>query len=669
MGTFEKKRTASACRARRRIAALGMLAWFAIGAARAATLPVDALARVQAATFEVVVRKPTEDKLSYERPLPLELQSFQYRNDKYLSIGTAFAIGDHRYATASHVILATLGGQFGAPALRDASGKVYAIDQILKYSVDQDFAVFSLIDDPAPAPLEINPHPVLNQPVYAVGNALGTGVVIRDGLYTSDTPEDQDGRWQWMRFSAAASPGNSGGPLLDADGRLIGIVLMKSANENLNFALPIQRIIDAPDHLATADVRQSYQLNLFDRREISNFKLAMPLPKPYADFERSFIAARDSFSDQQLAALLSKNANELFPRAPGSNRVLHRIWSGATPGLIERGDDGEWSQYVPSKILRTDLGHNGYLSHGLLKSDLLVHLRKPDDLPAAQLYSDTQRLADLLLQGLVFKRTMGSEQIRLTSLGKAAEDSVYTDHYHRKWQVRTWPIAYNDNVLIAFALPVPDGYALLIRATTTRNTRESIADLRVMADYSLPAYDGTIAQWREYLKAAAPLLPDALTTVALSFGDKALHYRSKRIAFDCSSNLLPISDDSKLKLDFSYFNDRTSVVWDVAGVSVLQDAHSNNGIDILRNAQPSEDLDDSFQSHWNKIIHRQHPFDGVAFNDGDVMYIRAVQPLPEGTAIPDAVYVSRYQAEGTQSQETMKARLDLLTASLQVLEH
>jgi S1-C subfamily serine protease len=41
------------------------------------------------------------------------------------------------------------------------------------------------------------------------------------------TPEARYGNWKWLRFSAAASPGNSGGPLLDSKGNVIGIVLRR----------------------------------------------------------------------------------------------------------------------------------------------------------------------------------------------------------------------------------------------------------------------------------------------------------------------------------------------------------------------------------------------------------------------------------------------------------
>jgi len=173
----------------------------------AATLSSAVQAKVEAATFEVVALKPVDDPLTYEKSLPLDLLPYRQRIDKYNSLGTAFAIGGGRYVTAAHVFGFLIGGLWGEPLLRDAAGNVYPIAQIEKYSAQEDFVVFTLAHEPAHAPsLQANTKPVLNAPVYAAGNALGEGVVIRDGLYTSDTPEDENGRWKWMRFSAAASP-------------------------------------------------------------------------------------------------------------------------------------------------------------------------------------------------------------------------------------------------------------------------------------------------------------------------------------------------------------------------------------------------------------------------------------------------------------------------------
>ena len=113
--------------------------------------------------------------------------------------------------------------------------------------------------------------------MFAVGNALGEGIVIRDGLLTSLTPEAQDGRWKWLRFSAAASPGNSGGPLLDAQGRVIGLVAAKSPNENLNYALPIERLLNAPEKQRTFEVRESFGIpKLLRGTIVADFKEIVP---------------------------------------------------------------------------------------------------------------------------------------------------------------------------------------------------------------------------------------------------------------------------------------------------------------------------------------------------------------------------------------------------------
>lgn len=297
---------------------LGMLA-----PATAASLDPQLLPRIQAVTFEVVAAKPVDDAIRYEKPLPLDLLPYQQRTDKYYSIGTAFYMGDGRYISAGHVLMTGIGSLWGPPELRDAAGHVYPIDKIEKFSLGQDFVVFSVIGPPDTPALEVNTAPVRNQVVYAVGNALGTGVVIRDGLYTSDTPEQQDGRWKWMRFSAAASPGNSGGPLLDKDGKVIGVVMMKSANENLNYALPIRHVLDAPDNLAILDQRMSYQFDVFNTTRSDRLKAQFELPLSFAQFDRAYRERFDAYCDQQLAALLTSEESTLFPNGAGSHPILH----------------------------------------------------------------------------------------------------------------------------------------------------------------------------------------------------------------------------------------------------------------------------------------------------------------------------------------------------------
>ncbi|RPI99957.1 MAG: serine protease, partial [Deltaproteobacteria bacterium] len=157
---------------------------------KGASLSSPAMDAISDAVYEVVVPKPTKDSLEYERPLPMDLLPYSVRTDKYDSFGTAFAISPSEIVSAAHVMNLGIGSQFKEIFLRDKGGTVYSIDKVLKYSKNRDFVVFSLRNAAAKRFLPVNRNPRVNQKVYAVGNALGEGIVIRDGLYTSDTPEE-----------------------------------------------------------------------------------------------------------------------------------------------------------------------------------------------------------------------------------------------------------------------------------------------------------------------------------------------------------------------------------------------------------------------------------------------------------------------------------------------
>src|SRR6478752_6211773 len=131
---------------------------------------------IRAATFEVVLKKPQTDPLQYDRPPPLDLLPFSIRNDKYESLGTAFAIAPGKFITAAHVATSVSGSMWGTPALRDARGNVYPIDKVLRFSLDRDFMVFTATGAPQVAPLPTSTSFQFDTQVLAVGNALGDGI-------------------------------------------------------------------------------------------------------------------------------------------------------------------------------------------------------------------------------------------------------------------------------------------------------------------------------------------------------------------------------------------------------------------------------------------------------------------------------------------------------------
>lgn len=642
------------------------LAWMATGPARAdSVLDPSLLPAVQSATFEVVASKP-KDTLGYEKPLPMDLLPYQERTDKYYSVGTAFAIGPNRFVTAAHVLMIGYQSLWGPPALRDASGKVYAIDKVEEFALRRDFVVFSVVDPPKVTPLAVDAKPALNQVVYSVGNALGTGVVIRNGLYTSDTPESQDGEWKWIRFSAAASPGNSGGPLLDQHGKVIGVVLMKSPNENLNYALPMSQVLDAPKGLARYDKRMSYQFDVFDSTLTDTFKGQFKLPLPLADFFASYADAFNPWLDSQLKALLDQQSANLFPNGNGAHQLLY---SGPSmddfPHLVVRNSDGEW---VTSgrPTTRITLPANGYIEGGVVKGNILFHLRKPDNVTAAAFHHDPKGVMDLLLKTGFLKRAIGPEKILVTSLGQPGKTGDWTDRWGRHWQTWNWPVPYANGYLSLFSLPTPDGYSILMRIEPAASRHDTVLNMRALTDFVSLPYDGTLAQWKEFL-AEPKLLPDPFKSIHIAFDyDNAFRYDSRRIAFSFTPKLQEIKADSMLTLGFSFFPDRDGkVVWDVAQVWLAQDDNDHHWLSVLRHEAPPADLDDSYQSYWKKVANRRHPYDAKSFNANDVTKINAVVPPPNGGQ-PSVLYTAYVHQPGARSQTEMKRKLALLLKGLKV---
>lgn len=641
--------------------------------ARAASLSASAERAVRAGTFEVVQLKPPETGVQYDRPLPLELIPFQQRVDKYRSIGTAFAIGHNRYVTASHVLIVGLDSQFGPPALRDGAGNVYAIDQVVKYSDRQDFAEFSLVHEPPGVKaLPVGSAPALNDTVFAVGNALGEGIVVRDGLYTSDTPEEVNGDWKWLRFSAAASPGNSGGPLVDQRGRVIGVVLRKTEAENLNYALPIQQVVMSAEGVGKLEGRAAIRLPIvLDTSETSDehdeFKLPLALP----DFYRTVLQLRDQHLQQAQAHLIADNSTRLFPNGSGSEQLLHQAPQSPLPRFIRENQDGIWG-VIDMKPQSYQLDNNGFVRI----AGPSVRLRVPDDVPLSKLYGDSKFMMDLLLKGYTVRRQVGSDSVRVTSLGAAQEQGSFTDQYDRTWLIRSWPVPYDDSVVTALCLPTPEGYDLLLVHVPNNARTVVVNQLELLTNYLYLSLTGTLSRWQDYL--AQPVTRPAMFK-GLQIDvqpDQQVHVHARGFDFTATKDLVPLTRDSVLELNTSFYRNGSKVVWDLSGLTVAQRAQPSNAVQILRVTTPPASMPQNIQVGWHKMQDGEYPFDGKVANNNGNTIIRAVVGAsagPGGSATDAAgtkvEYVLTVVGEGDQAQQPMSAKLALAQRSFQQLEH
>ncbi len=119
-----------------------------------------------------------------------------------------------------------------------------------------DLAVLSIAaedmprDLPQPIPLGDSEALGVGQFVAAIGSPFGLEQTMTFGVISSlgRVIESPDGRYigEAIQTDAAINPGNSGGPLLDLEGRIIGvnaqIVSPSQANAGIGFAIPVNTV-------------------------------------------------------------------------------------------------------------------------------------------------------------------------------------------------------------------------------------------------------------------------------------------------------------------------------------------------------------------------------------------------------------------------------------------
>ncbi len=94
----------------------------------------------------------------------------------------------------------------------------------------------------------------IGENVYAIGNALGYGQSVTKGIISAiqrgfDTSASNFS-YKLIQTDAAINPGNSGGALVDANGRIVGINVLKinaTGVEGMGFAIPIKAAIKISD--------------------------------------------------------------------------------------------------------------------------------------------------------------------------------------------------------------------------------------------------------------------------------------------------------------------------------------------------------------------------------------------------------------------------------------
>ncbi|MBD3253209.1 trypsin-like serine protease [Candidatus Pacearchaeota archaeon] len=130
--------------------------------------------------------------------------------------------------------------------------------ELIGYNLTLDLALLK-IDGIYPF-LELEDHDSLKvgEKVIAIGNPLGLGFSVSEGIVSGVDRFGDNELPAYIQTDAALNPGNSGGPLINTNGRVIGINNFKvSGSESLGFALESKYLIRGINQIALDNLNET----------------------------------------------------------------------------------------------------------------------------------------------------------------------------------------------------------------------------------------------------------------------------------------------------------------------------------------------------------------------------------------------------------------------------
>jgi len=177
------------------------------------------------------------------------------------SLGSGFIVGEAGWiATNLHVI-----AEASELTVVMHDGTQAPVVEVLAVDRDRDLAIVRIDKTHLPVLTVGDSTKVqVGDAVIAIGHPLGLEDTVSNGLISA--VRSLDPNLTLLQISAPIAPGSSGGPLIDKDGRVIGIATAVSREgQNLAFGVPtlyLSKLMTAPQPVAWADFAATQKTKL-----------------------------------------------------------------------------------------------------------------------------------------------------------------------------------------------------------------------------------------------------------------------------------------------------------------------------------------------------------------------------------------------------------------------
>ena len=166
--------------------------------------------------------------------------------------GTGFIITNDGYVvTNAHVLE---GARYATATLSNLDTKSMTL---IGYDSNIDLALLKISGSYSPLELGDSDNVHVGEKVVAIGNPLGLSFSVTEGIVSAVHRVISNSPGAYIQTDAALNPGNSGGPLINTDGKIIGINNFKLSGDNLGFALESNYIKEYINQIAQENLNQT----------------------------------------------------------------------------------------------------------------------------------------------------------------------------------------------------------------------------------------------------------------------------------------------------------------------------------------------------------------------------------------------------------------------------
>ncbi len=577
--------------------------------------------KIYPSIVEVIIPKQEDENIVYQRPLPFDQLDYKQRMDKFYAIGTAFFVSEKRLISAAHVFPADEYSTYKDYKIRTSDGAVYEVDKVYRYSTYRDVIEFELKTYPSSiTPLKLQSKVEIGDMVYAVGNAGGEGISTRGGQVSTFTPEPVAGLWDYIRFSSPASPGNSGGPLVNYKGEVVGVIVMKNNSENLNFALPVDQIKEVPTKQAIFLTRK---VKVQDGMQVltKDWKFQTPLPSDLTQLRSVAIPDKDQFYFE----LISQFKENFYPLIfPNNERLRDSLLYQPLYSRLSTVEKDqallEWKM-SPIGLKKIVVTKDNVLYHakGSVFENMILFLTGPDEDPLS-LIKKPRELLNRALKASGANRYMAGQRIPIEDHGEPSETFFWKDKLGRPWFSSRWEVLYSDSIISTHCGPTPEGVYCFIDHNNSEQkfngymhfVKENILEINL-------SYKGNLEQWLNFQKLPLEFTPNPLQDLTIKAKGPEVFIQltnSKEKIQITIPKKRAQSENFRLSALVS-FDPKMSLGVNLQGIEVLYNKNSDRGFNIYKTYAAQNSAPDDVIERWNNIENRSGLYNGKVHVDSD----------------------------------------------------